>query len=391
MRNLKLHIRLLAAALALATLFGSNHTQAADQCASVFETIENVSGFRPDRNKAYENSKLTTEQVDLINERLFQLGIEKVSGTETATVIKKLVENIKVKKLEKDAALDLIGDLAVKIHSKLGKGRDRNKLQIMSSFVDAISEFESWKPTDFKRSNKLAMVAKDVKFVSIQELHEYVESYVKRDDGAYSKIPDHGQGILEVKDIRDAASHNLWVLEMKGHDMKHGHFLLGHPWAANAYFKTARSTLPNRLAIIGGLFEGVDVAQYSWETQITSHFKRSKRMGLEEAMLYVAMISPKKLHELEKQIGLEYYETGYAENYNYGGAVQQYKDYVPSYHAKFPRDGKYGKGLNYDLKEMMEYSVKLLDDPNMAWLTNYRNTPPKGGAKTSVESINTSE
>jgi hypothetical protein len=373
-------IKVLALSVALAFSVVSQPAYSAPSCVSVFKKKAAVFNIR--ENRAYGNSKFTVEQIRIINSYLQSKNLGQVRGKEIADVASQLVAIFELSSHPAEKSADMIGEIAMAVYPKLSNANKRRKMQAMSSLAESISHFESYKVADSTASDTLAMVTKDTRFLRLQDMQPYIESYIKQDGGDYwTQIPDWGQGILDFKDIRDTASHNLWVLEYKGHDIRHAHFLLGHPYATNAYFRAARSKNADRYTIMAGLFEGVDTAQYGWESRITSHFDE-RGMTLEEAMLYVGTMPKAKIEELKSELG---FASAYSD---YGNAYQAYSSFTPRHHANFPREGVSGKGLNADLKEVMEYSYDLLRDPSKKWLTNYAVEPPKGGSRTtSDESI----
>lgn len=384
LRNIfKFKVLALSAALAFSTV--SEPLLAAPTCQNIFK--KKPSAFLIKENRAYENAKYSEEHVQVINRYLQGKLLGRVTSKEVTEVATQLVALIEGSQYKGRKAADVIAEIAMELYPKLPGGNNsrRRKAQIMSSLAESISHFESFKMSDSKQSNDLAMVAKDTKFLRLQELQPYVESYIKQDGGKYwTEIPDHGQGILDFMDIRDTASHNMWVVELKGHDIRHAHFLLGHPYATNAYFRAARSKNVDRYTMIAGLFEGVDHAQYGWERRLTTYFHQ-RGMTLEEAMLYVGTMSNAKIRELKRELEFDL-NSEYGWN-DYADARKEYAEFKPRHHAQFPREGVSGKGLNADLKEVMEYSYDLLNDPSKKWLTNYARDPRQGGESVSQEQI----
>jgi hypothetical protein len=359
--------------LALAVSFTSVNVYAAPACVDVFQ--KQALPFNVKANRAYTNAKYTNEQIDLVNSVLRSKGLSQVRTKDAAEVANQLVAILETNNYTGKKATDVIGAIALKVHPKLSNRFTRKKRQIMSSLVEAVSHFEAWRPEQYLESTDIAMITKDTKFLRLEELAPYVESYVKQDGGIYETgIPEDGAGILGFQDIRDAASNNLWVVEFKGHDIRHAHFLIGHPYAANAYFRAARSSYAKRYTIMGGLFEGVDTAQYGWESRITSYFRR-KKMSLEEAMLYMGMIPQSKVEKLAQQLSL-------ANEYGYPGALSTYESYQPKTSAQFPQSR-----LDQTLRQTMEFSYDLINDPSKAWLTNYNRAPRVGGERVDNETI----
>jgi hypothetical protein len=371
--------KVLALSAAIAFSVVSEPTFAAPTCQSIFK--KKPTSFPIQQNRAYENAKYSEEHVGIINRYLLSKNLGRVTSKDATEVAAQIVALIEGSPYKGRRGADIVGEIAMQIYPKLPNSNKRRKMQIMSTLAESISHFESYKTSDSKLSNELAMVANDTKFLRLQDMQPYIESYIKQDNGKYwTEIPDYGQGILDFKDIRDTASHNMWVIEFKGHDIRHAHFLLGHPYATNAYFRAARSKNADRYTIMAGLFEGVDWAQYSWENRITSHFTE-KGMTLEEAMLYVGIMPTSKLRELETELDLD------RTDYDFGEAYREYQEFRPRHHANFPREGVSGQGLNADLRAVMEYSYNLLQDPSKKWLTNYAREPRQGGEPVSQEGI----
>jgi len=172
------------------------------------------------------------------------------------------------------------------------------------TIAKAALDLESFRADEFKRSDYLSIVNKNMLYVHIEDFLDITRSYI---DGTslYQKIPDSGHGILDFKDIRDIESHNMFPVEYKGHDIRHVHYSTGHPYVIGMVWPAARSKNHVRYVLMGGLFEGVDSVQYWWEQKLTSHF-RNKGFKLEEALVEIGLMTTAELNKLSEKVGAQY-------------------------------------------------------------------------------------
>lgn len=183
---------------------------------------------------------------------------------------------------------------------------------IKFNLAKKISQFENFKkseyievnPEDFlitQGSNKETLT-----HMRLEDYPKYVESWVhysKDADSAGAKLfrdIDEGDlGVLEIGQIRDITSYNLWPMYLKKHDMRHIHYARSHPMAVAVMMQTSRSKNSRRYVMMGGLYEGVDRVQYTHETALNKFFGSqiaadealgiNRNLDLEEAMLTLAI------------------------------------------------------------------------------------------------------
>lgn len=142
------------------------------------------------------------------------------------------------------------------------------------------------------------------RYIHASDFNRWVEGYIDQ------KPPHQGREyqvqLLSSEQMRDLASHNLYPVIMKLHDMRHIHFAVGHPRAAAVYFASARSTYHRRYAMIAWLYEGVDRVKYQTphEARLTRYI-REKGMNLEEGMLYLGRASQAELEKIMAELDLE--------------------------------------------------------------------------------------
>ena len=217
----------------------------------------------------------------------------------------------------------------------------------------------------------------------LERYGEYVESWIhygkkKASPGAklFREIDEGSLGVLDIGDIRDITSYNLWPMYLKEHDMRHIHYGLTHPMALAAMMQTTRSKNHRRYVMMGGLYEGVDRVQYTHETALNKFFGEQigasdvldikRNLDLEEAMLTLAIVADDDLVRIAKATGAEGQINGFMSDLgNWKPKKIQGTD--------FQGKALNGRGLDEDIEHMVEtfkidlekseaFKRKLLDD-----------------------------
>lgn len=250
--------------------------------------------------------------------------------------------------------------------------KDQQKPTIFT-FAKALLDLEAFKPNEFQTSGSLAMADKPMLYSHITEFFELTKSYIEA-KAPYKDIPESGAGVLRFSDIRDIESHNYFPVEFKGHDIRHIHFSSGHPYSIGTVWSAARSKNHLRYVLISGLFEGVDTVQYSWERNLTRHF-RGKGLMLEEALMEVALMRQAEIESLATEVGAN-------------SVAIEFATWVPNVKGEFTVAGKTGKGFQAEIALAMEKLFKVLGSADMNKYTNYSlSNPGENGAPESDHSI----
>jgi len=239
------------------------------------------------------------------------------------------------------------------------------------TFAKAMLSIEAFKDSDYVQADTIPMISKQMKYVHAGRFLTFTKSYIDHTE-EYESIPVTGNGILAFKDIREIEVYNMFPVEFKGHDVRHVHYASGHPLAVGVMWASARSSVADRYALMGGLFEGVDTAQYGWERSLTSSMK-SRGFDLQTAMIEIGRMPYAELRQLTAQVGAQY-------------VVDISTQFKPSRVQQYGPQGLSGKGLDIELMDAVEEIQKGLTNKNKKY-TNYDRQPPEGGATSPDDSI----
>jgi hypothetical protein len=249
---------------------------------------------------------------------------------------------------------------------------DADQRALHFALANAVLLEERWRPSEFKQSFALFSDLGSGLVVHPAEYRRLIANYV--DQTPLHKNIEYSGGILTVKTMRDLASHNLWPIFMRGHDILHVHYAVGHPRAAAVYFRSARSKNDLRFIMMGAMFEGVDTTQYGHESKLARYMAQTKGFDLEQAMIYIGMATDAELRRL-------------ARISSPGSVVGSARGWVPRQNAGAPVAGRTGRGLETEIDDMIREFEGAARNERFRRIANYSRDVPKGGAAESDDSI----
>lgn len=192
---------------------------------------------------------------------------------------------------------------------------------IKFKLAKSVMELEEFAAAEFITVEKEAFVItkgdnlEKLTHMQMSQYYEYSDSLMhslfKTNSGKeklYENIDQGNLGVLQIGDIRDITSYNLWPMYLKRHDMNHIHYSTSHPMALGAMMKSTRSQNHTRYTMMAGLYEAVDYVQYSHETSLATFFGSklveknfngmTRNMDLEEGMLTIGLSTSEDLQKI---------------------------------------------------------------------------------------------
>ncbi len=226
----------------------------------------------------------------------------------------------------------------------------------------AVTDLESFKESEYLKAPQTHPVISERKgLVHFDQFGDYAKGFI---DGKapYSNHKGWGEGsVIGVKEYRDIVMYNIWPVWMKGHDIFHVYFSYGHSKGTSLVFKSARGKNTRRFVMMAGIFEAVDDVQYRHEQRLAGYFEK-KKIGLHDALLWVAKAPQAELDAIVAELGLDTLEQGEFEAALEGWIPSTNKDY---------KHGLTGIGLNEETIDYVATTDRLSKKPAEQHYMNY--------------------
>lgn len=363
---------------AVALLGSRSYAQLACENLFVDHLSQNIKIQSAADEKFYRDTVLNTEKLTSINQLFEELGLNFFEGKSIKDLEIHLDVQLKVKSTQdKIKTYNSIADIYFqdRIFENL-----KEKKMLLSYVADQIYKLEKFDESDYVETPFVLTTKTNLHYIPYLQVSTWIESYVNGQGKYYDEIPTFGGKVLSFSDVRDIASHNLWIIEMQGHDVRHAHFLLGHPYAAQVYYKMSRSKNALRYTTAGALFEGVDTAQYSFEKKITSYFRTQLSLDLELGLLFVATRTSEQLENIIENLGIRndsYFSTAY-------GAFQNWR---PKKHGIYNDKNSEGHDLDQQLDQQLFNIIDYINSDENSKFYNYRRNPNLNNTELIEDSI----
>ena len=253
------------------------------------------------RHEFYEDTKIVEGDVAAVKLLAKEVGVE-LDSAYFVDYVDGVFRKIRTEGGDPVQSGEKMAQFGKKLEPYIGKLSKDARKSAHYSIADAVASLEEFKAEEFKPVENLNWIRSNAPFVHTDDYLKYTEGYIDNHE-PWTNHP-WGGSVINLSDIRDGASHNMFPLQLNPHDMRHIHYGTGHPRPTAMYMKTARSHNHMRFMLEGAMYEGVDSVQFSHEQQIAKYMGDVRHLDLEEAMVFIARATKEDMDKIMDEAGI---------------------------------------------------------------------------------------